>query len=141
MASGERDATICELKEMLKRMNILRENGYSLAEDMRSEILEWHSKLLQHKTDHDRKSRQQEAVAKAQATEIAKLAPKVTLMKLSGYSRYLSWIHQAKSILVGIQTEQAKISLIYQSLGQDKDCLHLKGVTSLNEIQKLWGLC
>ena len=57
-------------------------------------------------------------------------------MKLTGYSTYLSWIYQAKSILVGIQTEQAKISFIYQSLTNDEDKMHLKGVTDLSEIQR-----
>ena len=66
--------------------------------------------------------------------EIAKLAPKVSLMKLNGFANFLWWNHQCSTILAGIHTEQAKCSLIFQSLGQEEDKKHLKGVTSLNEI-------
>ena len=100
MTSGEQDALICEIKDLLRRINNAKESGYNLPHSMRSDIIKWHCTLLQDKQDHDQETRQKEAIAKAQATEVAKLAPKVTLMKLTGYSTYLSWIYQAKSIPV-----------------------------------------
>ena len=131
---GSREAYIHEVKELAKRINHARENGYAVEENARTTRLGWHSSLLQDKSEADRLAREAEAVAKAHATEAAKLAPKVQLMKLNGFSTFLGWNHQCSTILAGIKTEQAKCSLIYQSLGQEEDKKHLRGVTSLNEI-------
>ena len=126
MDSGQREAGIHECRELLKRINIAREAGYQLDVSSRQTMLDWHSA--------DKQSRETEAVAKAHAMEIAKLAPKVSLMKLTGFASFLGRNHQCSIILAGIHTEQAKCSLIYQSLDQEEDKKHLKGVTSLNEI-------
>ena len=131
---GQREAGIHECRELLKRINKAREAGYQLDMSSRQTMLDWHSALLQDKSEADKQAREAEAVAKAQAMEIAKLAPKVSLMKLTGFSTFLGWNHQCSTILAGIHTEQAKCSLIYQSLGQDEDKKHLKGVTSIKEI-------
>ena len=69
-------------------------------------------KLLEDKAAADAERRQQEAAAKAQATKITKIAPKVKLMKLDGYQTWLSWSYQAKELLAGLSNEQAKVALI-----------------------------
>ena len=109
------------MKELTKRINSARESGYTLEESARQTMMGWHSSLLQDKSEADRQAREAEAVAKAHATEIAKLAPKISLMKLTGFSSFLGWNHQCSTILASIKTEQAKCSLIYQSLGQEED--------------------
>ena len=103
---------------------------------MRSLILEWTSVLLEDKAADDAHRRQQEAAAKAQASEIAKTAPKIKLMKLDGYQTWFSWSYQAKELLAGLSNEQAKVALIYESLSVNEDKQHLKGLTSLSECNK-----
>ena len=134
MDPGQREAGIHECRDLMKRINIAREAGYSLDDSTRQTMMGWHSYLLQDKDEADKLARETEAVAKAHAMEIAKLAPKVSHMKLNGFANFLGWNHQCSTILAGIHTEQAKCSLIFQSLGQEEDRKHLKGVTSLNEI-------
>ena len=134
MGWGQREAAICECREMLKRINRARESGYQVDMSCRQMMLSWQSELLQDKSEADKLSREIEAVAKAHATEIAKAAPKVVLMKLTGFPTFLGWNHQCSTILAGMHTEQAKCSLIYQSLGQEEDRKHLKGVTAIKEI-------
>ena len=48
--------------------------------------------LLEDKAADDAHRRQQEAAAKAQASELAK---KIKLMKIDGYQTWLSWSYQA----------------------------------------------
>ena len=91
MSTGKRENTILELRDLLKRVNHARESDYAISDTLRSTILEWTSVLLEEKATAEAERRQQEAAAKAQATEIAKITPKVKLMKLDGYQTWLSW--------------------------------------------------
>ena len=70
--------------------------------------------LLNDKLQDEAERRQLEAAAKAQANEIAKIAPKVKLMKLDGYPSWRSWSYQEKELMAGIKNEQAKVALIFE---------------------------
>ena len=89
MDSGQREAGIHECRELMKRINIAREAGYKLDESTRQTMMDWHSYLLQDKEVADKLAHETEAAAKTHAMEIAKLAPKVSLMKLTGFANFL----------------------------------------------------
>jgi len=61
-----------------------------------------------------------------------KSAPPVSLQQLKG----LSYISQAKDVLVNISNENTKTSIIYKSLSSKEDRDHLKGVTCLKSMME-----
>jgi hypothetical protein len=91
---------IFELCDLLKRVNSARESGYAVQDDYRATILAWSSAFLDDITRNEAEKRQLEGGAKA--NEIAKIARKVKLMKLDGFSSWLSWSYQAKELMAGI---------------------------------------
>ena len=53
MDTGQREAGIHECRDLMKRINIAREAGYSLDDSTRQSMMAWHACLLQEKDDAD----------------------------------------------------------------------------------------
>ena len=83
--------------------------------------------MLQDKEDSDKNARLEEQAAKTRQAQANLTTPKTTLMKLTGYTDWIPWLHQLGEFTKDITREQSKVALVVTSL---KD----KGSTSYKEI-------
>ena len=91
---GERSTWICELTAMAKRLDIMRPDGVDFDITVKVSVFSARATLLQDKEDSDKNNRLEEQAAKTRQAQVNLTTPKTSLMKLTGYTDWIPWLHQ-----------------------------------------------
>ena len=112
----------------------MRSDGLEFDLLLKVSVFSCRDMLQQDKEEREKSSRLEEQNIKMRQTQANLTTPKTSLMRFSGFSDWVPWLHQLEQFSANITREQSKVALVVNSLKVKEDQDYLAGSTSYKEI-------
>ena len=102
MRHGEGVCIIEEISNLIRRIDHARENGLDINFSNKERLGLHKSELLKDQRKEELENKKLESPVKARINESITSAPPISLQQVKGFSNWLSYISQAKDVLMNI---------------------------------------